>query len=198
MSTTLEHPTAENHQETPVDVCAVLAELGESCRTKSRFYREALRAVASHFASPYAAIRITQAASTLHEHVTAETDDGVAWESAAEDALLHSQAENVSIARLYGVKGTSLKVAVLAVTVCERPNRPIGAISLIARCDNATFAKAYLSELAALVSLIATRARQIGAKGTSATQDDSALKRAGVKATTFDRCTNWPLPSPTA
>lgn len=185
MPITLEHPAAETGERTPADVCATVSELGETCRTKSKFYREALRVVAGHFGSPYAAIRITQSASELHERVTSETGDTETWESVAEDVLLESQAENVPIARLYGIKGTSLQVAALAVAVCEQPNRPIGAMSLIARCDNATFAKAYLGELAALVSLIATRARLIGSKGTWASEDDGALKRAVVIASDF-------------
>ena len=185
MTTTLEHPAAETSKRTRVDICARLSELGETCRTESKFYREALRAVAGHFGSPYAAIRITQTASTLVERVTSETGDAVPWESVVENALLESQVENVPIARFYSVEGTSLRVAVLAVPVCEEPNRAIGAMSLITRCDNATLAKVYLGELAALVSLIATSARLIGAKGTLASEDDSALKRAVVKAADF-------------
>ncbi|MBN2296744.1 MAG: HlyD family efflux transporter periplasmic adaptor subunit [Pirellulales bacterium] len=182
---TLEQQAAEKDNKTPVEVCAVLAGLGESCHSTSKFYRQALEAIAEHFGSPYAAVRVTHSASTLDEHVKAEEDDTLMWASAAEEALLDSQAQNIPIARLYGVAGTSLRVAALAVPVCEQANRPIGAISLIARCQNAAVAKVFLSELTALVSLIATHARVIGSKGKLGTEDDSALKRAVVKAADF-------------
>ncbi|MEA1950177.1 MAG: HlyD family efflux transporter periplasmic adaptor subunit [Planctomycetota bacterium] len=185
MTTILENPPTETDEGTTIDICATLNELGESYRSISKFYREALRAVAKHYGSPYAAIRITRSASTLDERATLAADDPIMWEPVAEEVLLESQAENVPIARLYGVEGTSLQAAALATPVCEQTNRPIGALSLIVRCDNAASAKAYLGELAALVSLIATRARLIDSKRTSASQDDSALKRAIVKAADF-------------
>ena len=55
----------------------------------------------------------------------------------------------------------------------------------MARCDNATMAKVYLGELAALVSLIAARARLMRAQGICVPEDDSAVKRAVVKAADF-------------
>ena len=182
---TLERPPADTIERIPIDVCAALSALGESCRSKSKFYREALQAIARHFGAPYAAIRITQSASTLDESVRSDSDDTRMWESAAEEVLLDSQAENGQIARLYGIEGTSLQVAALAVPVCEQADRPIGALSVIARCDSATYARAALGELTALVSLIAIRAGLIGLKGAIPPEDDTALKRAVVKAADF-------------
>lgn len=182
---TLDNPATKASKKTPVDVCATLGDLGENCQSKSNFYRKALKTVAEHYGSPYAAIRITHSTSTLEEHVTSDDEDAAMLVSAAEEALLESQAKNVPIARLYRIKGTSFQVAALAVPVCEKPNRSIGAISLMIRCDNAMLAKVLLGELTALVSLIATRARIIGSKGATTPEDDSALKRAVMKANDF-------------
>lgn len=182
---TLDNSATKTGERTPVDVCATLSEIGEKCQSKSKLYREALQAVAEHYGSPYAAISITHSASTLDEHVALDDEESTIWASAAEEAMLESQAGNIPIASLYRMKGTSVQVATLAVPVCEQPNRPIGAISLIIRCDNTAMAKVLLGELTALVSLIATRARAIGSKGVTTPEDDSALKRAVVKATDF-------------
>ncbi len=184
-TTTLEQPAAEKKKSTPLEICTKLGELGESCGSTSKFYRQAMEAVAEHFGSPYAAIRITHSTSTLDDNMTAADDDTLLWVTAAEEALLDSQAENLPIARLFGVAGTSLRVAALAVPVCEQANRPIGSVALIVRCENAAVAKILLGELTALVSLIATRAWSIGSKGNTDAGDDSALKRAVVKATDF-------------
>lgn len=186
MTTALEYPAEKTEEQAPLDVCAVLNELSESCRSKSKFYREALRAVAEHYVSPYAAIRITQSARTLDERVTLPSDDPVAWESAAEEVLLRSQADNIPIARLYGIKGTSLQAAALAVPICEQHHSPIGAMSLIARCEDAAFMKVCLSELTALVSLISTLARMFESKAQPDQENDNALKRSIVKATDFE------------
>ena len=103
MTTKLEHPAAETGDTTSVDICARLSELGETCRTESKFYREALRAVAGHFGSPYAVIRITKTASTLVECVTSELDDagsGTIWHGMT--GLVRYQAEPQTIGvRLY-------------------------------------------------------------------------------------------------
>ena len=184
-TTTLEHPPTESGEVALPDVCASFAEIVENTQSKSGFYREAVRAVAEHFAAPYAAIRITRSTSTLDERVASEAGDRATWESAVENALLESQAENTPIARLFAVEGTPLQVAVLTAPICERANCPKGTMSVVARCDDASMAKVYLGEFAALVALVANHARQIGAPQASASQDDSALKRAVVKATDF-------------
>ena len=190
MATTLEHPptssgAASVSEVAPANVCAALSRLAKDCSSRPKLYRESLQVVASYYSSPYATIRITQSTSTLDERVRVETEDFAMWESTAEEVLLESQAENQSIARMYGVEGTPLQVVVLAVPVCEMPDRPIGSMSVIVRCDNASTARVYLGEFAALVSLIASAAGQIGAKKALVAQDDSALKRAVVKASDF-------------
>jgi HlyD family secretion protein/biotin/lipoyl-binding protein/GAF domain-containing protein len=186
MTTTLEHPPAEKVEQKSVDICAILSELGASCRSKSKFYREALQAIAKHFGSPYAAIRITHSASSLDESVCLDSDNSQMWELAAEEALLDSQAENGPIARLFAIEGTSLQVAVLAIPVREQANRSIGALSVIVRCESATCSRAILGELAALVSLIETHSRLSGVKGAIPQGDDTALKQAVMKATDFE------------
>jgi hypothetical protein len=124
MTTTREHRPAKADEQTSRprfsgDICATLGELGQSCRSAAKFYRDALRAVASHYESPYSAIRMTWSASTLDERVRAETDDIAMWESAAEDVLLDSQAQNVPISRLHEDEATSMQATVMAVPICE-------------------------------------------------------------------------------
>ncbi|MBM4090791.1 MAG: HlyD family efflux transporter periplasmic adaptor subunit [Planctomycetes bacterium] len=186
MATALNNSAPATAEEARADICAALCELAATCQTKPKYYRGALRALATHFGSPYAAIHVAQATSTVDERASSETDNIVIWEPVAEEALLESQAENVPIARLYGIAGTSLQAAVLAAPLCEPPDRPIGALVVVARCDNRPLAKALLGELVALAALTATRARVIEADRASGTGDDTALMHAFVKAVDFE------------
>ncbi len=171
------------------DVCAALIELGKSCRSGEKYYREALQFVANHFGSPYSAIRVTHATSTIEEHVRSETDDVAAWESEAEYVLLESQVKHTPIARMYEVQGTPVKVAVLAIPICEPDGGLVGAMSVIVRCESLKIAKLYLGEFSAIVSLIASTAWQISMPsspgGTQNTKNDQAVERAVVKASDF-------------
>jgi hypothetical protein len=186
MTTTLEKPTRETQEKSPVDICASLRELCESSRTKKKFYHEALHAIAEYFGSPYAAIRITHSTSTMDERYASSENETLPWALTVEELVLEGQAENSPIARLYAVEGTSLQVAALAVPITEHTHRPIGAMSLIAQCNDPAFLKAYLSEFTALIALASTCAREIESRGLAASGDDSALKRAIVKATDFE------------
>ncbi len=185
MTTTLEKQPTQT-QNVSDDLFAALNEIGEKCRSKSKYYREALRAIAGYFRSPYATIRITESTHTLDERVHQTPDDAETWEAAAQEVLLRSQVDNEPIARLYGIKDTDTKAALMAVPVCENAQSPIGAMAIVSCCNDASLAKAHLREYSALVSLIATRAQLIGANAKSpSSEDDSSLKRAFVKAADF-------------
>ncbi len=184
-SATLQRPAAEREHSASMDVCTVLGELGGSCQTQTEYYREALNAVAGHFASPYAAIHITQLASTIDERVQKDSDTPIHWESVVEPLLLESQTNNAPIVRLFTVEGTSLQVAVLATAVCDQPHHPIGALALVASCDRADLAKAYLAELGAMVSLMAMHALLLDSHQAVVYEDDR-LKQAVVKAADFE------------
>jgi biotin carboxyl carrier protein len=184
-SATLERRTIEPSQPAAMDVCAVLGELGESCQTQSEYYRESLQAVARHFASPYAAIRITHLASTLDERSHDESVDTICWESVVEPLLLDCQANNIPITRLFKIEGTAYQVAVMAAPVCDKPHRPIGALAMVTRCDQADLAKVYLAELGAMVALLATHASHLG-PNRATVSDDDRLKRSVVKAADYE------------
>jgi biotin carboxyl carrier protein len=184
-NTTLERPTADQSRSTPIDVCSVLGELVEICQTPSEYYREALNAVARHFASPYASIRITQLTNTLEESVQDESANSIRWESVVEPLLLESQVNNGPLARLYQVHGSELQVVVLAVVVCDKPHSPIGSLALVVRCDRDDLSKVYLAELGSIVSLLATHASLLGPNRRVA-QSDDRLKQSIVKAADFE------------
>jgi hypothetical protein len=157
----------------------------EICQTPTEYYREALGAVARHFASPYASIRITQLTSTLEESVQDESAKSIRWESVVEPLLLESQVNNGPLARLYQVQGTDIQVVVLAVVVCDKPHSPIGSLALVARCDREDLSKVYLTELGSIVSLLATHASLLG-PNRSVAQNDDQLKQSIVKAADFE------------
>jgi len=185
MPTTLEHSPIETHEESSSDVCVALFDLNENCRSQVDYYRKALHVLAVHFGSPYAAIRINHAASTLDERVRSETDDSTIWEAAVEEAILDCHTEGVPLTRMYEIKGTSFQAAVLAVPVCETPGCPIGAMAVIVGSDNELFTKACLGEFAALVALTTSLTLPTGTSPSRDAGDDSALKRAMVKSSDF-------------
>lgn len=187
MMTTCTPDQSETRTDQPASppICNLLIELGQCGYPTSQVYRQALEAIAGHFGAPYASLRVTHATSTLDEQVNSADGQMAQWASMAGELSLESQAENTPLARLFTVTGTSLRVAVLAAPVCEQVNRPIGAFSLIVRCQNTATAKMLLNELTALVTLMATQAGPTTNTQSSEVKKDDALKRAVVKATDF-------------
>jgi multidrug resistance efflux pump len=137
-----------------------IAALPAECRTAPVAYRTALRAIASHFRSPYAAINLCNASDSLDEHVTPEEAPPKFWERVTQAAILDSEAGGNAVARLYEIDGTDRRIAVLSVPLRDTIGN-VGALALIADCPDRATAEKSLTELRSLGAMVCSVAASV-------------------------------------
>ena len=165
-----------------------LAALASECETAPVVYRTALRIIASHFRSPYAAINLCNASDSLDEHVTSEDIPPKFWERVTQAAILDSEAGGNAVARLYEIDGTDRKVAVLSVPLRDG-NGNAGALALIADCADRSDAEKGLMELRSLGAMTCSLASAVHKSPQHSQGPSDAVQNAVDRASRFGSLT---------
>jgi biotin carboxyl carrier protein len=186
--------TAEVQRESPYSapieqgVFERIAELSQQCETAPVVYRQALRVIASHFCSPYAAINLCNASDSLDEHVTSEDTPPKFWERVTQAAILDSEAGGSAVARLYEIDGTDRKIAALSVPLRDGLGN-VGAMALIADCADRHAAEQGLTELRSLGAMTCTVASSVSKTPQRSDGSSNAIQTAMERASRFGSIT---------
>ena len=124
------------------------------CASPTEFYRQALRAFATHYDSPYAAIQFDLPSGSIDDHITASDSALETWKKPCDGMLLSVRYQNVAKAKLYRMSSFDSTFAVLATPLADASQATIGSLAIATQCSTKEVAEARLAELLALVNAV--------------------------------------------
>lgn len=126
-----EHPSLESASLQGADAYAAIIQLARESTSQPQFLAGALRCIAQHFASPYAAVYVRYASEVVHEDVHRGATDPGFWKSSLQEFLTESLTEPKPRARLLRSRTGRAKTAFLSAPVWDPSGPALGALALV-------------------------------------------------------------------
>lgn len=156
------------------------------CTSPTKFFREALRAFAAHFDSPYAAIQFDLPSGSVDDQITASESALKTWKKPCDGMLLGVRYQSVSKAKLYHARNSESTCAILATPLIDDSGSTIGSLAVVTLCSSKDVAKARLAELLALVRVIRSLDRGTQAASAKPVTPESTATSGVAKAGKYE------------
>jgi len=130
--------------------------------SRSRFMGEAMRCIAKHFDSPYAALHVRYASEVVQDDCHFGPTNPRFWKASLQQFLTESLAENCARAKLLKSRQGNTKVAFLSVPLFDTSGPAIGGIALVAMGIEVADLKLRLTALESLCRVASVSAEFVG------------------------------------